>query len=281
MTTGDPRAESSGMVTDEDGARELSVLRPGRVSYGDALELQAELVRARREGRIPDTLVLLEHPHVITLGSSSEPRHVLVGEEERARLGIELFEVGRGGDVTYHGPGQLVAYPILDLKPDRKDLHQYLRDLESVLVRAQRGGDRRLDGAGEAGGHRDPRLVGLDHLPRDRPERAFGPPLLRDHRSLWHRRPGSDLARAGGRGGAAHPRGGLRELRAPLHPTLRPPDSCRLSNKSKGHSTLQAGLPEAETDGNLPRSVARCFPSSRAARPGIHLFTIRREALRI
>lgn len=114
--------------------RELRVLELGSVPYAKGLDLQAELVTKRRAGQIPDTLVLLEHPHVITLGSSSDPAHVLVGEEERARLGIELFEAGRGGDVTYHGPGQLVAYPILDLKPDRKDLHRYLRDLETVLV---------------------------------------------------------------------------------------------------------------------------------------------------
>ena len=97
--------------------------------------MQQELVRQRRSGEIPDTLLILEHPHVITLGSSSRPEHVLVDEAERARLGIDLFEAGRGGDVTYHGPGQLVVYPILDLKPDRKDLHAYLRDLETVLMR--------------------------------------------------------------------------------------------------------------------------------------------------
>lgn len=107
----------------------------GTVPYARGLEIQAELVAERREGRVPDTLLLLEHPHVITLGTSSVPEHVLADEAERARLGIQLFETGRGGDVTYHGPGQLVGYPILDLKPDRKDLHRYLRDLEEVLIR--------------------------------------------------------------------------------------------------------------------------------------------------
>jgi lipoyl(octanoyl) transferase len=115
--------------------RPLDVRRLGVVSYADGLDLQAELVVARRAGDIPDTLLLLEHPHVITLGSGSRQEHILVNAAERAARGIELFETGRGGDVTYHGPGQLVAYPVLDLKPDRQDLHRYLRDLESMLIR--------------------------------------------------------------------------------------------------------------------------------------------------
>jgi len=114
--------------------KEFEVQRLGRVPYGEALALQAELVRKRRAGEIPDQLLLLEHPHVITLGSGSHDEHVLVSAEERSRRGIELFDTGRGGDVTYHGPGQLVGYPILDLKPDRCDLHRYLRDLEEMLI---------------------------------------------------------------------------------------------------------------------------------------------------
>jgi lipoate-protein ligase B len=108
----------------------------GRLPYAEALELQETMVEERRRGAAPDTLLLLEHPHVITLGTASQPEHVLLGEAERRARSIELFETGRGGDVTYHGPGQLVGYPILDLKPDRKDLHRYLRDLEEVLIRA-------------------------------------------------------------------------------------------------------------------------------------------------
>lgn len=114
----------------------LEVRTPGRVPYGSALAMQEELVRRRREGAIPDQLLLLEHPHVITLGRSTGPGHVLAGEEELARRGIQVFESGRGGDVTYHGPGQVVGYPILALEPERRDLHRYLRDLEEVLIRA-------------------------------------------------------------------------------------------------------------------------------------------------
>jgi len=113
---------------------ELHVRTPGVVAYGDALDLQADLVARRRAGTVPDQLLLLEHPHVITMGTGSDPRNVLADADRRDRLGIELFEVGRGGDVTYHGPGQLVGYPILDLKPDRRDLLRYLRDLETMLI---------------------------------------------------------------------------------------------------------------------------------------------------
>lgn len=123
----------------EAGTRTLEVRRLGLVPYGEALELQDRLVGERREGAVGDTLLLLEHPHVITLGSSSRSGHVLLDEAERRLMGIELYETGRGGDVTYHGPGQLVGYPILDLKPDRKDLHRYVRDLEEALIRLLAG----------------------------------------------------------------------------------------------------------------------------------------------
>lgn len=116
--------------------RTLAVRYPGRVGYARSQALQTELVERRRRGEVPDTLLLLEHPHVITLGSSAHAEHVLLSPSELASRGIEIFETGRGGDVTYHGPGQLVGYPILDLKPDRRDLHWYLRSLEEVLLRA-------------------------------------------------------------------------------------------------------------------------------------------------
>ena len=116
--------------------RTVQVRWLGRVPYGEALALQGRLVGERGSGSIPDTLLLLEHPHVITLGTASRPEHVLANGRERAERSIELFETGRGGDVTYHGPGLLVGYPILDLIADRRDLHRYLRDLEEVLIRA-------------------------------------------------------------------------------------------------------------------------------------------------
>ena len=117
-------------------ARPLQVERLGLVPYGEALDLQNRLVAERRAGEISDTLLLLEHPHVITLGTSSHRDNILVDDEQARLLGIDVFETGRGGDVTYHGPGQLVGYPILDLKPDRCDLHRYVRDLEAVLIEA-------------------------------------------------------------------------------------------------------------------------------------------------
>jgi lipoyl(octanoyl) transferase len=112
----------------------LDVRRLGTVPYGEGVTLQEDLVRRRRADEIPDTLLLLEHPHVITLGSGSHDEHVLVSAEERRERGIELYDSGRGGDVTYHGPGQLVGYPILRLEEGRRDLHRYLRDVEEALI---------------------------------------------------------------------------------------------------------------------------------------------------
>lgn len=116
--------------------RLLAIHRLGQVSYRDALELQRALVEERRAGRIPDTLLLLEHSHVVTIGVRKGGAANIVATPARlAELGVDVFETGRGGDVTYHGPGQLVAYPILDLRPDRQDVHRYVRDLEEVLIR--------------------------------------------------------------------------------------------------------------------------------------------------
>jgi len=117
--------------------RALEVRRLGLIGYDEALTLQRELVEERRAGRIPDLLLLLEHPPVITLGVRSEiaRANVVATDERLAELGVAVHETGRGGDVTYHGPGQIVGYPILDLRPDRCDVHKYVRDLEEVMIR--------------------------------------------------------------------------------------------------------------------------------------------------
>jgi lipoyl(octanoyl) transferase len=106
----------------------------GRLPYSDGVELQRKLVRERRLDRVPDTLLLLEHPPVITLGSRARSEHVLLGPPELRARGIEVHEAQRGGDVTYHGPGQLVGYPIVALSGPRRDAHRYLRDLEEALI---------------------------------------------------------------------------------------------------------------------------------------------------
>jgi lipoyl(octanoyl) transferase len=105
------------------------------VPYAEGLDLQARLVAERQAGRIPDTLLLLEHDPVFTLGRNARAENVLLSAEALEAQGFQVFETGRGGDVTYHGPGQAVGYPILDLSPDRCDVHRYVRDLEEVLIR--------------------------------------------------------------------------------------------------------------------------------------------------
>ena len=108
----------------------------GRVPYEDAVALQERLVEAIRAGRSPDHLLLLEHDPVVTLGRASHAENLLLHPSELAARGIALHESGRGGDVTFHGPGQLVGYPVVRLREDRRDLHRYLRDLEEALIRA-------------------------------------------------------------------------------------------------------------------------------------------------
>lgn len=116
----------------------LEIRRLGLVPYAEALALQRQLVEQRLVDAIPDQLLLVEHPSVLTLGVRGDGgrSHILTTPETLASRGIEVFETGRGGDITYHGPGQIVGYPILNLKPDRCDVHRYVRDLEEVLIRA-------------------------------------------------------------------------------------------------------------------------------------------------
>jgi lipoyl(octanoyl) transferase len=115
----------------------LEVRRLGMMPYDEALALQRQLVEERRADAIPDLLLLVEHPPVLTLGVRGDGgrSHILATPEALASRGIEVFETGRGGDITYHGPGQIVGYPIVNLKPDRCDVHRYVRDLEEVLIR--------------------------------------------------------------------------------------------------------------------------------------------------
>tara|TARA_B100001105_G_scaffold230556_1_gene202832 strand:- start:475 stop:1110 length:636 start_codon:yes stop_codon:yes gene_type:complete len=113
------------------------VRRLGCVSYNEALLLQQQFVKARRAGEVPDLLLLLQHPHVLTVGAGARHSHGNIVADSAAlqAKGIQVVEVGRGGDVTYHGPGQLVGYPIVDLRPDRCDVRRYMRDLEEVMIR--------------------------------------------------------------------------------------------------------------------------------------------------
>lgn len=120
--------------------KQLHVQRLGTIRYREGLDIQHSLVEERRLGKIPDQLLLLQHPHVLTLGARGDGgrSHIVATDERLGELGVEVFETGRGGDVTYHGPGQIVGYPILDLRPDRCDVHRYVRDVEEVLIRTVR-----------------------------------------------------------------------------------------------------------------------------------------------
>ena len=114
--------------------RTLAVTYPGRVGYPAALEMQATLVEQRRQGRIPDTLLLLEHPHTFTLGRRGRMEDILIDRAELDRLGVEVHHTDRGGEVTYHGPGQLVGYPIIDLRRWRGGPLKYVQALERMLA---------------------------------------------------------------------------------------------------------------------------------------------------
>ncbi len=116
--------------------RALEVLDLGRMRYAAALEIQQRLVAQRKRGEGTDTLVFVEHPHVVTIGRNGKQQHLLASEHILARTGIEFYEADRGGDVTYHGPGQMVGYPILDLREWRRDVRAYFRGVEQCLIEA-------------------------------------------------------------------------------------------------------------------------------------------------
>ena len=126
------RVSEAGQVS-----RTVEVRRLGLMPYPEGLALQRALVEDRRANRVSDLLLFVEHPHVLTLGVRGDGgrTHILAAPEALASRGVDVHETGRGGDITYHGPGQIVGYPILDLKPDRCDVHCYVRDLEDVLIR--------------------------------------------------------------------------------------------------------------------------------------------------
>jgi lipoyl(octanoyl) transferase len=132
---------------------------PGVVRYGAAYEVMHDLAERRAEGDVPDIFLLLEHPPVFTAGRRTDPSHLLLAEEEIRRRGAEVHHIDRGGSITFHGPGQLVGYPIIDLGP-RMDVVGYLRDVEEVLIRACRDLGVELSRNRDTGVWADDRKVG-------------------------------------------------------------------------------------------------------------------------
>ena len=153
--------------------RKCIVRQLGQVGYASALQLQQQLVAERKQGTIPDQLLLLEHPHVITLGRNGHVENLLASDDIMARAGIEFFPTDRGGDVTYHGPGQLVGYPILDLRDWQRDVGAYVRGVEQAII------DTLADYGIAAG--RIPKLTGVwvNHEGLDRKIAAIGVHLSR------------------------------------------------------------------------------------------------------
>jgi lipoate-protein ligase B len=129
--------------------RKLEVRDLGRLGYLPAWELQQKLAEERKQALIPDQLLLVEHPHVVTLGRNGHEENLLVSRSRLEQLGIEYIETNRGGDITYHGPGQIVGYPVLDLKEWKRDVVGYVRALEEVVIRALRRYG--IEGGREAG----------------------------------------------------------------------------------------------------------------------------------
>jgi lipoyl(octanoyl) transferase len=116
-------------------ARQRAVVRDlGRIDYGRALEIQNDLVARRKQGEIPDQLLFVEHSHVVTMGRNGRDENVLASPELLSRAGIQFYRTDRGGDVTYHGPGQIVGYPIFDLREWKRDVAAYVRGIEQTLI---------------------------------------------------------------------------------------------------------------------------------------------------
>lgn len=113
----------------------LNILQPGRLDYKEALDLQEKMMLQRQHNEIPDTLILLEHPPVLTLGRRGEYENILLSKDVLEAQGVKIYEVSRGGDVTYHGPGQIVGYPIMDLTHMGKDVKEYVYKIEEVFIR--------------------------------------------------------------------------------------------------------------------------------------------------
>jgi lipoyl(octanoyl) transferase len=122
-------------VASVDDKKTLLVKKLGRIEYSEALRLQKETELAVKEGRQADTLLLLEHPHTLTVGRRGDSGDILMSQDLLEARGVTVFETNRGGKITYHGLGQIVGYPIINLSPDREDVHAYVRDLEEVLIR--------------------------------------------------------------------------------------------------------------------------------------------------
>jgi lipoate-protein ligase B len=133
--------------------KECIVVWCGCIQYAQALELQMKICEHKKRGFEKDVLLLLEHPPTITLGRNGSPNHLLAREEDMKSRGVRLFHVDRGGDITFHGPGQLVGYPILSLRPGERDVHGYMRNLEESLIRLLAGYDIK--------GERDAQFTGV------------------------------------------------------------------------------------------------------------------------
>ena len=130
------RSSRAGAVS---AVKYLSILDLGLCPYGKAWEIQKQLHADRLAGNIPDTLILVEHPHVYTLGKNADARHLLASENYLTSRGIELYHVDRGGDITYHGPGQLIGYPIFNLKEHKESISWYVNSVEEVLIKTLAG----------------------------------------------------------------------------------------------------------------------------------------------